>query len=223
MSYRGFWRSIHDKVGIGERAVRVSAVEAGGNITVAAGFSSQREQDFRNGRACAREALSTLACPELKVDRGPDREPVWPAGLVGSISHTDNYCVAVIVRKEHVASVGVDAERRISLSSRVIGKICDATETSQMLALPQAVRALYPIVLFSAKESLFKCLFQIGQFSPIGFRDATLHIDWRQGRIYVEQLRHDLMAAHHGALYGRFTISARHVLTYIVCAHREER
>ena len=84
MSYRGFWRSIHDKVGVGERAVGLSAAEAGRDVTAATGFSSQREQDFRNGRACAREALSALACPERLAPRGRGVEqtggrfPAWP-------------------------------------------------------------------------------------------------------------------------------------------------
>jgi 4'-phosphopantetheinyl transferase EntD len=209
MSYRGFWSTIHQKVAVGERTGFLAADPAG-----------LRDRQFAAGRRCALEALGALACPEAEIARGADREPVWPAGLVGSISHTDDYCVAAVVRREHVASIGIDAEKTNLLSTRVVARICDEAERNQMLALPEKLGALFPLVLFSAKESLFKCLFQLGRLGPMGFRDASLRIEWSQRRIFVQRLADGVSAARCGALHGRFAISERHVMTYVAVTHR---
>ena len=215
MSYRGFWNSIHVNVAVGEQSGFPAAVTPANVVTVPAVDTSRRDRQFAVGRACAREALRALAYPDTEVARGPSREPVWPAGVIGSISHTDDYCVAAAVRTTHLASVGIDAERKKPLSPGVVAKVCDEDELQQMAVLPEKLRTLFPVVLFSAKESLFKCLFQLGRLGPMGFRDVTLRIDWPRRQLSVQRLAAGVTAARCDALHGRFAISACHVLTYV--------
>lgn len=217
MSYREFWQSMHERVGVGELTDSLRAAVASEEAPAPAASAGGREREFMKGRVCARQALGALVYPDLAIERGPDREPVWPSGIVGSISHTSDYCVAVAARKQHLVSIGVDAEKTIPLSRRVVRKVCDEAELKQVMALPAELQSICPIVFFSAKESLFKCLFQLKRLGPTAFRDATLSVDWRQGRISVERLTHGMFPVSPEALRGHFAISERHVLTYIVC------
>jgi 4'-phosphopantetheinyl transferase EntD len=73
--------------------------------------ADKRVQEFAAGRLCARSALSALGCPAAPLLPGPDRAPRWPNGTTGTISHTDQYCVAVVGRASRYLGVGVDAER----------------------------------------------------------------------------------------------------------------
>ncbi|MEV4420566.1 hypothetical protein AB0L40_11415 [Patulibacter sp. NPDC049589] len=46
-----------------------------------------RRREFVTGRACAHRALAALGVPVVPIMSGPNREPLWPEGVVGSITH----------------------------------------------------------------------------------------------------------------------------------------
>jgi 4'-phosphopantetheinyl transferase EntD len=71
---------------------------------------AKRRFEFATGRACARQALAQLGVAPLALVSGPDRAPLWPAGVVGSISHTDRWCAAAVARARDVAALGIDLE-----------------------------------------------------------------------------------------------------------------
>src|SRR5208283_1858886 len=59
--------------------------------------TAKRVGEFLAGRFCARAAIEALAgAPVELLPRGPDGCPVWPPGLVGSISHTDRFATAAV-------------------------------------------------------------------------------------------------------------------------------
>lgn len=58
----------------------------------------KRRREFATGRDCARRALSQLGWDEVPILAGPKREPLWPAGIVGSITHCPGYCAAIVAR-----------------------------------------------------------------------------------------------------------------------------
>ena len=60
---------------------------------------------------------------------GTDRAPLWPAGAVGSISHTDDYCVVVVGHSVEHRSLGVDAEPAAPLEEHVWTEICTCPRT----------------------------------------------------------------------------------------------
>src|SRR6202022_3165764 len=65
----------------GEESLIVNAVEA-------------RRREFITARRCAREALAKLGYAPVPIRAGRKREPLWPAGLVGSITHTTGFRAA---------------------------------------------------------------------------------------------------------------------------------
>ena len=147
----------------------------------------ERRVHFLAGRHCAREALRELA-PELAnipVLIGGMREPIWPFGIRGSITHTKRYAVAVVARMTRMRGLGIDVERwmkpdapkNIGSHVTIEGEL-EAMSEGTGLTASEALT-----VVFSAKESLFKALFgAVGRY--FGFHDARLtRIDMVEGTL----------------------------------------
>ncbi len=62
--------------------------------------ANKRIDDFTRGRACAHRGLSELGIDHYSVLAGEKREPLWPAEIVGSITHTTGFAAAVVARRE---------------------------------------------------------------------------------------------------------------------------
>ena len=62
----------------------------------------KRWREFTAGRLCAREALRRLGIERHPILVGEHREPLWPSGVVGTLSHCDDcYGAAVAFRGGH--------------------------------------------------------------------------------------------------------------------------
>ena len=156
----------------------------------------RRRRPFAFGRACAREALGTA----VAIAVGPNRQPIWPPGIAGSITHTDEHAAAAVIETHR--SLGIDLE-----------SLAHAAQTPDLLAMvaTSAERAAFAhehlaALVFSAKESVYKCVYPvIGRF--LDFHDVELHFD-EAGFV----TRIDGVAVH-----GRFAIDDTHVATVAVC------
>lgn len=73
------------------------------------GASDHRRREFATVRSCARRALSRLGVERGPLVPGAQRAPVWPSGVVGSLTHCDGYRAAVVGRVSSVISLGIDA------------------------------------------------------------------------------------------------------------------
>lgn len=127
--------------------------------TTLAHASPERLAEFRTARSCAREALRALGEPVTSIPVGVDRAPVWPAGIVGSITHCVGYRAAVVAKREHVLAVGVDAEPDAPLPPGVAEGTLTAGETAATRCLSAGTN--WDRLLFSAKESVFKLQTQL--------------------------------------------------------------
>jgi enterobactin synthetase component D len=143
--------------------------------------------------------------------------PVWPAGVTGSITHTDTFVSAVVARTRDVLSLGIDTERIISAER--------ARTVSPAVAWPcelaQARRAGWGrlealTLVFSAKESIFKCLYPlIGRFFE--FHDVRIVGVDAESRTFVAQVVKTLAADFPAGreLTGRFEFRAGSVHTCV--------
>jgi 4'-phosphopantetheinyl transferase EntD len=130
-----------------------------------------RRAEFTTGRVLARAALARLGSPVDAVPVGEKRAPVWPAGVVGSITHCAGLRAAAVARTSDVRSLGIDAERARPLPDGVLDAVSDADERAWLAGLGEG--APWDAVLFSAKESVYKTWFPLtGRW--LGFEDAAL-------------------------------------------------
>jgi len=205
-------------------SVTTAAIEDGARLhpdeeLFAAEMGPARRREFAAGRDCARRAMRELGLPGGPVLRGARRMPLWPDGVVGSLTHSDGFCAAAVARSSDLAGLGIDAEREAPLSERALARICSPREIDALRALPARSPALWGAIVFSAKESLYKGYFPLtGVF--IGFRDAeiTLHPDAEDaGRFDARLVRDDAPdAAGQRHFAGRFRSDERRILTGLV-------
>jgi enterobactin synthetase component D / holo-[acyl-carrier protein] synthase len=177
----------------------------------------KRLRDHGAGRAMARRALAQLGLAPIEIPVGPDRAPVWPEGIVGSITHCGGYVAAAVARARDILALGIDAEPIRPLERGVIERIGHADELAQ-LARHCSIEVI-GVLLFSAKESVFKAWFPLAR-RWLDFADVRLAFDWRSGS-FSAQIRHDAQVDGCPARFdGRFRIGTAHVLTAAVGPRR---
>lgn len=141
---------------------------------------TKRRAEFAAVRRCAREALRELGFPPVPILPGDQREPLWPEGVVGSMTHCRGYCAAAVARAADVQVLGIDAELHLPLPEGVLDLISLDTERARLAALAQlpgtgAGPVHWDRVLFSAKESVYKAWFPMTH-RWLGFEEADIDL-----------------------------------------------
>lgn len=154
----------------------------------------KRQVEFLAGRVCAQQALTDLIGHQPRpIPSQPDRSPAWPAGIVGSLTHTTGYAAVLLALETHYQGIGIDCEVTLSPDKLKLQKhLCVTHELDTLHETHSNWRPERLLTLvFSAKESLFKCLYrQVRKF--FGFSAARLlSLDQEQGT-FVIQLEQDL-------------------------------
>jgi len=121
----------------------------------------KRLREFAAGRAAARAALSEVGHAPVAIPRSLDRSPVWPAGIVGSITHCETACVSVASRIENWRSIGLDIEDDAPLHREAWPIILTEEELNSVEKLPRWRRARRIKILFSIKEAVYKAQYPI--------------------------------------------------------------
>jgi 4'-phosphopantetheinyl transferase EntD len=134
----------------------------------------KRRHEFVTGRACARQALERLGMGARAIGSGEKGEPLWPHGVVGSITHCDGLRACVVARADDLASIGIDAEVDSPLPEGVLGSVSSARERSWLERDGAGVHL--DKVLFSAKEAVYKAWFPLAR-RWLGFEDVEMSID----------------------------------------------
>ena len=145
-----------------------------------------RRREFATTRGCARRALAALGLPPGPLLAGPDREPLWPAGVAGSMTHCPGYRAAAVAKREDFLSMGIDAEPHRELPEGVLDSIALREEQAWIQSAP-VTGVCWGTVLFSAKESVFKAWFPLAG-RRLGFDDALIHFDPLRGTFYARLL-----------------------------------
>lgn len=118
-----------------------------------------RRREFAMGRLCARLALAKLGFAAAPLLWGRFREPLWPEGAVGSITHTVGQCAVAVARRDRFAGIGIDMERDGGLPADIIAFVCRPDELAAFETLSFVDVAVAARLAFSAKEAVYKCQF----------------------------------------------------------------
>ncbi len=161
----------------------------------------KRRAEFLAGRWAARQALRSLGHDSLPIRRD-DGSPGWPADVVGSITHGAGRALSAVAHVRDVRSLGIDVERLMGEQTKaeLMARICSEEERATLARGVEAPEPHLVTLAFSAKESLYKCLFPlVGRFMDfsaahvvgaaggarggdlVGQLTLELAVDWSEG------------------------------------------
>ncbi len=122
----------------------------------------KRQAEFIAGRLCARSILDIYGHGKHVVSVGSHREPQWPEGFIGSITHSGQFAAAIACPAKNIVGIGIDLETIINDDSRpaMIDLVASADEVRYLQCHPGGMSfdGLLTLV-FSVKESFFKAAF----------------------------------------------------------------
>ncbi|MCB9229372.1 MAG: 4'-phosphopantetheinyl transferase superfamily protein [Deltaproteobacteria bacterium] len=148
----------------------------------------KRKAEYLAGRYCIRQSMEQAGFvpgSPFSIRSGKHREPLWPEGWTGSVTHSHQLAMAAVAPRHLCRSLGLDLEKR--LSEKSFAAIRHAVLFNSEPGLLESVRGegesavrSCATLIFSAKESIFKAIFpHVGIY--FGFEDANITaIDWQR-------------------------------------------
>jgi len=138
----------------------------------------KRQREFGTVRGCARRALAELGFAPAPLLPGPNREPQWPDGVVGAMTHCAGYRAVAVARAAEVRTIGLDAEPNLPLNDPGVVDLVtlpeERTQIRRLAALQPEV--CWDRLVFSAKESVYKAWFPLTR-RWLDFEEALLTLD----------------------------------------------
>jgi 4'-phosphopantetheinyl transferase EntD len=189
-----------------ERAHVASAIEA-------------RKREFLAGRVCARAALEELRIHVDGLAAQPDRQPAWPPGIVGSITHSETHCAAAVASAATLGGIGIDIEEVERCEAEILPIICTARELAALNRLPHPRRTHVGALIFSAKEAFYKCQFPVTG-AWLNFHDVEVHIA-SSSTLRFTCLREGRQPVDTALFHGRYAVNATTVATAVVLRHSQ--
>ena len=137
--------------------------------------SVSRKEHYRSGRICAGEVLSKLGARGQPVLRDPhSREPLWPEGISGAITHSGKWAAAAAGKTSDVLGIGIDLEDlERQVDSRISRHVCIPEEQKWLQECEEDCLEQNLKIIFSAKESIFKAFFPYTR-TYLHFHDARI-------------------------------------------------
>jgi len=133
-----------------------------------------RKREFATGRACAHRAIRAMGLTPSPILIGAGREPIWPSGVTGSITHCRGLCAAAVASSDEVRSIGLDAEENLPLPQGVLEVVLSSRDQG-LQSEPRNSIVYSDRLLFCVKESVFKAWYNITKLW-LDFHECT--IEW---------------------------------------------
>lgn len=173
-----------------------------------AGFAEPRREEFVAGRWCARQALRALGRPPCELLPDADGLPLWPTGVVASITHCRGLALAAALSATGPETLlGLDLEKTNRLSLSATRRVLHPREAE--FAGEDQVRAS---ILFSLKEAFYKAQFPRWRTNG-NFRDIALVVDFESGRGRIQYLSKQFDRRLTGLRF-RFSLVGEYVLSF---------
>lgn len=136
---------------------------------------NKRRREYATARALIREGLARFfGMHGFDLLNAADRSPIWPAGIRGSISHSDASAWIALVDASY-GTVGIDVEARAGLTPDLWRLTLLDEEIAALDRFDAATRERRALAVFSAKEALYKAQYaQSGLF--MGFKALRVEL-----------------------------------------------
>ena len=171
-----------------------------------------RQREFVAGRTAAHAAMIEIGQTPQPIPMGNDRAPIWTKGLVGSISHTAEFCIALVGLQTQFAALGVDLEPNAPLDKDLIPEILTKNEADWLARQPLNDQPYLVRLIFSAKECAYKCQYPLTR-QIFGFDGFDIQLDQTQNHFQARFTRRVGSFVENHILTGRFDITQNLILT----------
>jgi 4'-phosphopantetheinyl transferase EntD len=151
----------------------------------------KRKNEFVAGRVMVKNIVKMLGIENFPILTGKYREPIWPEGIVGSISHCNDFCFVAVAEKKFFLSIGIDIESNNPLPIGLEGMVCTVNERNWIQSMIELGSTL-PLskMVFCAKESVYKCIFPFTR-RYIDFNEAEIKFQISENTFKVKMLISD--------------------------------
>jgi 4'-phosphopantetheinyl transferase EntD len=149
-----------------------------------------RRREYAAVRSCARVCLGRLGYRPVPILPGVGGAPIWPAGVLGSMTHCTGYAAAAVAPVPQISAVGIDAEPDAPLPDGVLELVATPAERDRLTATrPETDGPNWDRLLFSAKEAVYKAWFPlVGEWLDHQEAEIRFH---PQERTFTAQLSRD--------------------------------
>jgi 4'-phosphopantetheinyl transferase EntD len=107
-------------------------------------------------RIVARQLLAQLGHARCALPRSPSGAPIWPAGIIGSLTHDSRVALAAIGMGRDIRALGIDVEPAESLPAELLDLVATPQERLKIGDDAYGGR-----LLFTAKEAVYKAVFPL--------------------------------------------------------------
>ncbi len=125
-------------------------------------------------RIVARRLLARLGHAGFALRKSASGEPIWPAGIAGSLAHDDRVAVAAVGMQRDVGAVGIDVEPAVPLPPDMLTLIATPRERDKIADDP-----LRGKLLFAAKEAVYKAVYPLDRVF-LEFHDIEVDLAGRR-------------------------------------------
>lgn len=176
---------------------------------------AKRRFEYATGRYFARLALEFLGNPPGGVLQGRSRRPLWPDGIVGSISHSNELAFVIVSRRDApFRGIGVDVEKQGRVSKDLEKLVLTSREIGRCEGNPLDAATL----TFSAKEAVFKAVNPLAGLM-IGFNEVEIHLDTNSRSFHAEYVGANIKNEIINTGTGVYAHYAEHVVSRFVITH----
>ena len=103
----------------------------------------------------------------MGIPKHEDRSPVWPTGVIGTISHFEQHAAAAVASAAAYRGLGLDLESPETLSAEIATMVCRPEESGDTADAK---------LLFSIKEAIYKCIYPVvGHY--VDFQEMEVRLD----------------------------------------------
>jgi 4'-phosphopantetheinyl transferase EntD len=166
----------HDVLVVSSPVLDATAELVAGEGALVARAVPKRRHEFATGRRLAHQLLARLGAPDDPLLADADRAPIWPVGVIGSISHSHGLCIVAAAKRGASIGLGIDVEQALAVRPEVWRRVLCDDEERWLRSRPLAEQLPLAAVFFSAKEAVYKAQFPLTR-ARLGFHDVSLELD----------------------------------------------
>ena len=93
---------------------------------------NNREQEYSLGRYCAKQAMNAIGIDCNEIQSSSHGFPIWPKGIVGSISHSKGTCLSAVAKSKDFEAIGIDVEQFNRMKERSVERIAHPKEIAEI-------------------------------------------------------------------------------------------